>query len=212
MKLNQNIFYYLFLTVMLLGTNKPVSATVIYVDDSATGMDNGTSWTDAYTDLQIAMQAATTGDDLWVVASTFYPTSGLDRDTTFGFKNQIDLYGGFLGSETSITQRDPNNHTILSGNIGDPLDSLDNSKHVCWVTDWYVEMTLDGFILEDGYTAFSSGAAVYTHYGYITFKNCIFRNNYTLYGGAICSTESTMYYFDCIFEDNRGVWGGAYQC
>ena len=93
-----------------------------------------------------------------------------------------------------------------------PFYSLDNSKHVCWVTDWYVEMTLDGFILEDGYTAFSSGAAVYTHYGYITFKNCIFRNNYTLYGGAICSTESTMYYIDCVFENNRGVWGGAYQC
>lgn len=187
------------------------SAT-IYVDANATGLANGTSWTDAFTDLQPALLVANTGDAVWVALGTYYPTSDTNRDSTFDFHDQIDVLGGFVGNETSPSQRNPNNRSILSGNIGDPNDSTDNSKHVSWIYDSFVSMTLDGFVIEDGYSENSSGAAVYTHDGLLTLVNCIFRNNYSAWGGAVCSTTSSMDFIDCVFENNHGIFGGAYQC
>ena len=186
-------------------------AATIYVDQSATGNQDGTSWVDAYSNLRLAMLAANPGDEIWVTNDLYLPTTNGERDSTFNLRDSVDMYGGFLGTETSIGQRIPTNYTILSGNIGDPMDSVDNSKHVCWVSSWFVEMTLDGFILEDGQAETSSGSAVYTHEGYITFVNCIFRNNFSLYGGAICASVSHLKYYDCVFENNRGIWGGAWQ-
>jgi predicted outer membrane repeat protein len=213
MKINLRFDKVLIICILLLFLPcLKVKCAIIYVDGSATGLNNGTSWTDAFTDLQPARQVAVPGDDIWVTVGTFYPTQDLSIDSTFNLQDQVDLFGGFLGNETALNQRDPNNRTTLSGNIGDPNDSTDNSNHVCWLSNYFVEMTLDGFVVEGGYAVNSSGGAVYTHEGYITFINCIFRNNYSLYGGAICSTESHMEYIDCVFENNVGIWGGAYQC
>lgn len=206
-------FRQLIITLFCLFLNAAESqAAVIFVDQNATGNQTGLSWADAFQKLQQALLVANPGDQIWVTMAAQYPTDDNNRDSTFSFRDGIDLYGGFVGNETAISQRDPMNHTILSGNIGLPNDSTDNSKHVCWVNDLNVEMILDGFIIEDGYAAASSGAAVYTHEGKITFENCILRNCYTLYGGAVCSTTSQLVWNNCRFENNLGVWGGAYQC
>ena len=39
------------------------SPGIIYVDADASGANDGSSWADAYTDLQSALSAATSGDD-----------------------------------------------------------------------------------------------------------------------------------------------------
>lgn len=186
--------------------------SIIYVDLNAVGLNDGTSWTDAFTDLNIALLFASPDDDIWVTVGTYYPTSTNNRESTFNLRNQIDMFGGFIGGESDIDSRDHENRTTLSGNIGDPDAVEDNSRHISWVSTDYVEMRLDGFIVRDGYAEGSSGGAIYTNLGYITFYNCIFKNNYCLYGGAICSTNSSMNYLYCVFENNSGVWGGAYQC
>ena len=210
LRLTFHTFILVILTSVFLSFQS--AASIIYVDLSATGNQDGTSWQDAHTDLRAAMIAAIPGDEIWVTADMYKPTNTTSRDSTFDLRDQVSMFGGFLGGETNKGQRLFSNRTILSGNIGLPNDSTDNSFHVCWVSNWFVEMTLDGFILEDGNAETSSGGAVYTHKGYITFINCIFRRNYSLYGGAICSTESHMSYTNCDFISNRGYWGGAYQC
>ena len=189
-----------------------VFAEIIYVDHTATGLNDGSSWQNAFTDLNHALQSSLPGDEIWVSIGTYYPTNTNDRDITFDLKDQVDLLGGFTGNESRPALRDPENRTVLSGNIGNPDYYSDNSKHISWVSSTDVEMTLDGFVIEDGYAEDSSGGAVYTHLGLITFYNCIFRNNYSLYGGAICSTNSSNTFLNCRFENNSGVWGGAYQC
>lgn len=201
-----------FVLFLILSTAFSVKAATIFVALNATGLNDGTSWANAYTELQPALLVATAGDDVWLAMGTYYPTSDTNRDSTFDFHDQIDVLGGFVGTETSTAQRDPNNRTILSGNIGDPNDDTDNSKHVSWMYDSWVQITLDGFVIQDGYSENSSGAAVYTHDGLLTFINCIFKDNYSAWGGAVCSTTSSMDFINCVFENNSGVYGGAYQC
>src|SRR5262249_54017507 len=105
--------------------------TTWYVNAAATGSNNGRSWTNADTDLQKALGSAQSGDQIWVAQGTYKPTSGTDRSLSFALKAGVAIYGGFAGGETLLSQRDFVQHvTTLSGDIGTPGDSGDNSYHV----------------------------------------------------------------------------------
>jgi len=89
-------------------------AAVIYVDASAGGSGSGRSWTNAHTDLQAALEAASSGDEIWVSTGTYSPGSA--PEDTFEMKNCVRIYGGFAGTETRRSQRDPAvSITVLSG-------------------------------------------------------------------------------------------------
>ena len=109
-----HLFHILLLTCLLATLSLPASraqaqSTIIYVNQSAAGNYDGTSWTDAYTDLQSALTAATSGEEVWVAAGTYKPTAGADRIATFQLKNGVALYGGFapdvMGGAVSVTCR-----------------------------------------------------------------------------------------------------------
>ncbi|HYX21624.1 MAG TPA: hypothetical protein VFA98_12340, partial [Thermoanaerobaculia bacterium] len=83
-----------------------------------------------YADLQPALAAATSGDEIWVATATYKPDPS-DRTKSFALKNGVGIYGGFVGNETMRSQRNPEaNVTILSGDIGTPGSAADNSYHV----------------------------------------------------------------------------------
>lgn len=138
------------LTAFLLGMAAFANATVIHVDIDATGLNDGSTWTDAFTNLQDGLDAAVPNDEIWVADGTYNTsTSGSGG---FGFTFQTDLitlYGGFDGSEILLEQRDyTNNLVILSGNEGDPLSTADNAYQVMLCTG--DDLIIDGVIVEDG--------------------------------------------------------------
>jgi len=92
---------------------------IIFVNQSATGSNQGTSWTDAYNDLQDALAVAQVGDEIWVAAGKYTPDRGTkDRNAFFSIPDGIELYGGFVGTETDPSQRDClTNETVLTGDL-----------------------------------------------------------------------------------------------
>ena len=126
-------------------------AQIRYVDAGAGGSNDGTSWTDAFTDLQDALTAAVTGDEIWVAAGIYKPTAGTDRTVSFVLKSGVALYGGFSGAETERGQRDAAANVVtLSGNIGDTGSASDNSYHVIRGGGADETAILDGFTVADG--------------------------------------------------------------
>ena len=170
------------LSLALSLTGTTFAQTVHYVNGAAAGANTGASWTDAFTDLQMALSAAASGDEIWTAAGTYTPTSGSERTATFQLKSGVVLFGGFSGTESSRGTRDwVQNPTILSGDIGAQGQPTDNSYHV--VTGSATDSTaiLDGFTVQDAYAngvfPDNRGGGMRTLAGSPTIRHTVFRNN-----------------------------------
>jgi hypothetical protein len=136
-------------------------AQTIYVDSSAAPGGDGSSWSAAYRHLQDALPTALDGDEIWVAQGTYRPDQGTGipdgkRDTSFHLKRGVALYGGFDGTETERSDRNPDpatNGTVLSADLSRDDSSRytnrsDNALHVI-IADSTTDSTtvLDGFAL-----------------------------------------------------------------
>ena len=208
-------------------SGKLVNADTIYVNSGATGGNNGTSWSNAYVNLQSALTEASSGHEIWVAAGTYYPSIRVegheDREKAFQMINGVGIYGGFNGTETTLDQRDvQNNQTILSGNIGNPEYVYDNCYHVFnhpAGTNLEESAILDGFTISDGNQEYSDidgiehpyGGGMFNVQSSPTVTNCTFRNNFADYdGGGMCNWSGNPAVINCIFTGNttNGEGGG----
>ncbi len=193
---------------------------VLYVNANATGNNDGSSWANAFTNVQSAITAANCfyGNQIWVARGTYKPTSGTNRDAAFTMKNKVAIYGGFIGNETQLTQRNWRlNQTILSGDIGVQNDINDNAYHVIFNNANGLDSTaiLDGFIVRDG-NAFKGeyfgnrGGGIHNFYTTPSFFNCVFTNNNAAeYGGAMFNESSSVKLVNCVFAGNTAWYGGG---
>jgi hypothetical protein len=204
---------------------------ITYVNKNAIGGNNGTSWTDAYTDLQTALNTAVSGDEIWVAKGLYKPTLGTDRTISFHMKNGVKIYGGFAGDETALSQRNwQANKTILSGDIddNDTVDSTaittvikgSNSYHI--IDNGYngdsVDHTavMDGFIITGGQagpygvSSPSNGGGMLNIFSNPTITRCSFSGNSATYGGGIYNdAESNPTITNCLFSNNSALDGGG---
>ncbi|MGB3654589.1 MAG: choice-of-anchor Q domain-containing protein [Rivularia sp. (in: cyanobacteria)] len=177
----------------------------IYVNINASGTpNNGTSWENAFTDLQSAINAATSGQEIWVAAGTYKPTTESGRNVSFELPDGVTIYGGFAGTtEESLGDRDPKtNVTILSGNIGDENDENDNSYTVVKLSSGSTA-TLDGFTIKDG-NSNDDGGGVYND-GTLTLKNVVVRNNQAADDGGGIRNNGTITIIDSTIADNTSI-------
>lgn len=187
--------------------------SVIYVDQNAQGLKDGSSWINAYTDLQSALTVATPGYEIWVAAGIYKPTTaGTDRSASFILMNDIAIYGGFLGNESSLSERNSKLHaTVLSGDIGVLGDPRDNSTHVVQGGNTNSTAILDGFTIQGGYADGSMtdnvGAGISNFYGNPTLRNLTIDNNSAGTGSAIYNYNSSPTLLNVTISNNGGLLG-----
>lgn len=193
----------------------------LFVKHDATGANNGTSWADAYTDLSDALNAAADGDQIWVASGSYTPGGSNPTNTSvFQVKKAISIYGGFAGTESSLSERDPvANPTTLNGDIdGNDLPNdfvtnrMDNAIHILYVDSLLNgSVTIDGFSFKGGHTGtddtqpgyFWQGGAIHSQ-NQVKIRNCSFTGNFARTGGCIylsnkCSGSEIA---DCTFFQN----------
>lgn len=209
----------LLLLVCCVALASACSAAVIYVNCNAPGGGNGQSWATAYNNLQFGLAAAHSGDEIWIAAGTYKPTTGWDRRMCFVMKESVALYGGFPSSgDPTWESRDwVANETILSGDIGTAGSASDNSYHVVVGAN---NATLEGFTLTAGNANGSSetersGGGMYNSSSSPTVTNCTFTGNsasgWPSYGGAgMYNSSGSPTVTNCTFTSNSaGYYGGG---
>ena len=130
-------------------------ATKIYVDSAVITSGSGRSWTTAFKEVREALAFATLNpsvDTICVAQGTYLPTADGDRARSFVLTDSITILGGFPSGGADLDMRDAGtNLTRLSGNIGMTDSISDNTLHVVTVDSLVGGITMDGFIIQDGF-------------------------------------------------------------
>jgi predicted outer membrane repeat protein len=211
-------------------------AATYYVDTSATGANDGSSWNNALVHLSGALTNALSGDEIWIAGGVYRPTgevvpspSTASRQISFEIPNGVAVYGGFAGIETLRDQRDPSsNLTVLSGDI-DANDSQQpvvtntatatstskNSLHVLYFSGGETDsILLDGVTVTAGRVndsdANTPGAGMLFEGGFHSFNNVNFEGNYNYYdGGGIAIKTAQIDFNGCDLKNNRTFQNGG---
>jgi predicted outer membrane repeat protein len=227
-----------FVIIALIGlwSVSTISAAILYVDDSAAGANNGSSWQDAYLYLQDALAEALSGDEIRVAQGVYKPHEGVYwdvtdvRSLTFQLVNGVTIKGGYAGF--AAAEPDARNiieyPTILSGDLAGndlevtgPADLPDeptraeNSYNVVTASGTDRTAILDGIVVTGGYAKWKMGGGVYNSWGSPTLYNCTFAGNFAEYGGGMYNSDgASPLLTDCIFSgnatfDEEGTGGGG---
>ena len=193
-------------TVNLKAQSVPNLST-IYVDAEAAGSNEGTSWNDAVTDLNVALNMAASiiaehasYPEIWVAEGTY--KGDAVSASAFTMVEGVNVYGGFAGTETSLEERNyETNVTILDGQGTQRVLYQDKAYTEATATVW------DGFTIQNGGGILNGAGAYINAYG--TLRNCKITGNGSItlatstdvYGGGIYVNGGTLE--NCkVYENN----------
>ena len=176
---------YIFFAFTFLLTLLANGATY-YVVPNGAGNKDGSSWANAYADVQTAIDSAYNagGGEVWIKKGTYKHGSAMTM------RNGVAIYGGFVGTETSKDQRVAGNNTILDG----------EGEYSVFVNDYTEEnpltnsAKLDNVTIQNGRAV--SGAGMDNCYASPEITNCTFSNN-------SATSDNSFVYYHCREVDTR---------
>jgi len=206
----------------------PPVGKLIYVDDNASGADNGSSWVNAYVNLQSALVEAngSVRTQIWVAAGMYRPDQGPgqnanDRSSTFQLKNRVEIIGGFMGNESTKEDRSGENvwASVLTGDVGNQHWHDDNAYHVITASGVNRTAVLSNFTIQHGAANGPGewgkrGAGILADNGSPSLRYLNLHGNRSWGansgGGGLCVYNGgSPAIFSCIFIGNYAEWGGA---
>ena len=207
---------------------RAAAATVYrYAKPAATGSGNCSSWANACI-LQTALTGAASGTEIWVAAGTYTPTTDTDRTATFQLKTGVAVYGGFAGTETARTSRNPAIKSPSSPGMltrtttANPVTNVSqivgsNSYHVVTGSGTDSSAILDGFTITAGSADDSaypndSGGGMYNYTASPTLNNITFSGNSAYdFGGGMYDDTSSPVLTNVTFSGNSADDGGGME-
>lgn len=184
---------------------------IVYVDKNATGPEDGTSWATAFRTIQAGVDAAAAlpvGDEVWVAQGVYnelrseaWGDSGVTGSLVL--KDNVQLYGGFRGTETLRTQRSVYDHganrprTIIDGSVSRAGSPAYHVVVIGNATAPNVSVRIDGFGITGGravgiatfYHTYR-GAGIYNWISSPIIANCMIYDNIAHTSGGGMANES----------------------
>ena len=221
-----------------LGANSPTAPTWTVTIDPA---DELVDLTVKATSLRLWLSGLTpapaANDEMWFAAGTYQSDINAGSTTTrmFSIKNGVKYYGGFAGTETSISQRavganswDFTNETIMDGRKGDGYYGAAQGLFAQFPNNLTDTVFFNGFTVKNFkrvMTATGAGGAVII-YNYTRIQNCKFTDNVMTgtaalaNGGAVFNIQYTgttvpssienCYFADNVSDKSGGTTGVMY--
>ncbi len=214
------------LVAALSGVRVLAATQVLYVDHEISSGD-GSSWSLAFSTLQDALveaDAIVAGSldnvEIYVADGVYYPDHGDgaipgDRAATLHLPDRTRVIGGYAGSSDETAARDIALYqSIVSGDIGTPVDFSDNSYHIV-TADGVADADLDGLMIvygnADGGGADDVGAGVNVLNSEVEITDCTLTDNSAAAAGAGIASDpgSNVALLGCYFEENLAIEGGT---
>ena len=228
----------------------PDNNNILYVNSSVSGGNSkGYNWANAVPRLADALKWAKEQYDanntvfdanplkIYVAQGSYKPlyradnldgNNPQDRDNAFVLVKNVQLYGGFAGSETTLEGRNYGaNPTILSGDI-DGISGLsaDDVHHVVIAAGDVGSALLDGFTVSGGYVTsgdgntsitvngtpvrYERGAGLSLNNSSPQVRNTVFTGN-SAYAGVVSHTNSNATFVNTLFTGNTATYGTVYN-
>lgn len=188
------------------------SPVIRYVKEVASGTGDGSSWENASDNLQAMINSACV-EQVWVAAGTYRPDRVVELFgyvpltsifKSFLLRNNVKVYGGFTGTETSLDQRNWfTNETILSGDINTLGSADDDVMHVVLSAGAVGQAELNGFTVTKGTTRNLEDTPT------ITINEQSFN---TTDGAGIYTANSSPMLKNLTISGNSSTWNGAALC
>ncbi len=184
----------------LFAVSAPASGAIWLVNvENVSGIEDGSTWDTAFTDIQSAVDTASLagGGQVWVAEGVY--TS--EADQVVALAADVEVYGGFAGTE-SADQFDARNHllhvTVIDGQgVRRGVEGADDAR-------------IDGFLIRRCVpTTTDWGGGMQCQNTSPTISNCTFQANSANKGGGLALSNSSAEVNECRFFANTASDSGA---